>query len=55
LTTLTPVPLQLTDSERAGAWMSPAEQTLALAAIGAHGGLWQIDLNALPACEVGAS
>ena len=55
LTTLTPVPLQLADSERAGAWISPDEQTLALAAIGAHGGLWQIDLSALPACEVGVS
>jgi hypothetical protein len=51
LTTLTPVPLDLTDSDRAGAWISPNGQTLALAAIGAHGGLWQIDLTALPDCE----
>jgi hypothetical protein len=51
LTTLTSVPLDLTDSDRAGAWISPNGETLALAAIGAHGGLWQIDLSALPACE----
>jgi hypothetical protein len=51
LTTLTTVPLELSDSERAGAWISPDGQTLALAAIGAHGGLWQIDLSTLPACE----
>lgn len=55
LTTLTPVPLDLTDSDRAGAWISPNGETLALAAIGAHGGLWQIDLTALPECEAAAS
>jgi hypothetical protein len=55
LTTLTTVPLDLTDSDRAGAWISPDGQTVALAAIGAHGGLWQIDLSALPACEADAS
>lgn len=54
LTTLTPVPLDLTDSDRAEAWISPNGETLALAAIGAHGGLWQIDLSALPACEADA-
>lgn len=55
LTTLTSVPLDLTDSDRAEAWISPNGETLALAAIGAHGGLWQIDLSALPVCEADAS
>jgi hypothetical protein len=51
LTTLMPVPLVLTDSERAGMWLSPNGEMIALAAIGAHGGLWLIDLKDLPACE----
>jgi hypothetical protein len=55
LTTLTSVPLALTDSERAGAWLSPDGDTIALAAIGAHGGLWLIDLNDLPACQLEGS
>ncbi len=54
LTTLTPVPLNLASSERAGVWLSPDGKTLALAATGAHGGLWQIDLTLLPSCEVSA-
>lgn len=54
LTTLAPLPLQLTTSERAGAWISPDGQTLALAAMGSHSGLWLIDLAALPACEPAA-
>lgn len=55
LTTLTSVPIDLTNSDRAGAWLSRDGETLALAAIGAHGGLWTIDLSALPVCEAEAS
>lgn len=47
---LAPLPLALTESDRAGLWLSPDETTLALAANGAGGGLWLIDLAALPAC-----
>lgn len=48
---LTPLPLNLADDERAWWWMSPDETQIALAADGVNGGLWLIDLTALPACE----
>jgi len=37
-------------SSRSGLWLSPDETQLALAANGPAGGLWLIDLGALPAC-----
>lgn len=51
LTDLTPLPLALADDERADWWLSPDEATLALAATGTRGGLWLIDLAALPGCD----
>ena len=48
---LTTLPLQLTSDERAWWWLSPDNNTVALAAEGIHGGLWLIDLNATKACE----
>lgn len=48
---LAPLPLNLADDERAWWWMSPDETQIALAADGVNGGLWLIDLTALPACE----
>lgn len=46
----TPLPLDLAQEERADWWIAPDEQSLVLAATGAHGGLWWIDLTALPGC-----
>ena len=37
-------------SDRSGLWLSPDETELALTANGPAGGLWLIDLGALPAC-----
>jgi hypothetical protein len=50
LTPLTRLPLNLTTDDRAWTWLSPDQQTLALAANGASGGLWLINLGDLPAC-----
>ena len=47
---LAPLPLDLGDSDRAWWWLSPDDSTIALAANGVNGGLWRIDLTALPAC-----
>ncbi len=44
------LPLDLSDSERAWWWLSPDNNTIALAATGVNGGLWLINLTALPAC-----
>ncbi len=46
----TPLPLDLAQEERADWWLSPDEQSLVLGATGVHGGLWLIDLSALPGC-----
>ncbi len=47
---LAPLPLDLGDGDRAWWWLSPDNNTIALAANGVNGGLWLIDLAALPAC-----
>ncbi len=47
---LAPLPFSLATDERAQWWMSPNERKIALAATGAQGGLWVIDLDALPPC-----
>ncbi len=44
LRTLTALPLRLTRSTRAWAWLSPDGEQLALAANGADGGLWLVDV-----------
>lgn len=51
LTTLTPLPLNLTENDRGWMWASPDLSTLMLAQNGIYGGLWAIDLTALPPCE----
>lgn len=48
---LSPLPLSLGLDERADWWLSPDGATLALAANGANGGLWLIDLTTLPGCD----
>ncbi|MFQ3568492.1 MAG: hypothetical protein SNJ59_16005 [Aggregatilineales bacterium] len=48
---LSTLPLALTESDHAQWWISPDGRTLALAASGVWGGLWLIDLPALPRCE----
>lgn len=48
---LAPLPFNLAQDERAAWWLSPDDQTIALAANGVHGGLWTIDLTSLPSCE----
>jgi hypothetical protein len=48
---LASLPVGLTTSDRSGLWLSPDGTELALSAIGLAGGLWLIDLPALPACE----
>lgn len=47
---LAPLPLNLADDERAWWWLSPDNTRLALAADGVSGGLWLINLTALPGC-----
>lgn len=42
---LAPLPIRLTQGERAQWWLSPDQQMLALAANGANGGMWLIDLR----------
>jgi hypothetical protein len=51
LTTLTPLPLNLTENDRAWMWVSPDDSVLMLSQNGIAGGLWQVDLTALPECE----
>lgn len=48
---LTPLPLRLETDDRAWMWFSPQANQIALAANGVFGGLWLIDLAALPACN----
>lgn len=48
---LTPLPLRLETDDRAWMWFSPQANQIALAANGVFGGLWLIDLAALPACD----
>ncbi|MGL4648448.1 MAG: hypothetical protein ACRC1H_03495, partial [Caldilineaceae bacterium] len=48
---LAALPEGLTASDRSGLWPSPDGTQLALSANGPAGGLWRIDLTALPACE----
>lgn len=50
LTNITPVPLQLADGDRSGMWLSPDGTTMAIAATGANGGLWLVNLLTLPHC-----
>ena len=45
LHTLTALPLQLTRTARAWAWLSPRGSRLAIAANGTSGGLWTVDLS----------
>ncbi|MBZ0303088.1 MAG: hypothetical protein K8J31_25300 [Anaerolineae bacterium] len=48
---LTALPLNLATDERGWLWLSPDNQTLALAANGLNGGLWWIDLTQFEACD----
>ena len=48
---LATLPLNLTEGDRARWWISPDEQMIALAASGINGGLWTIDLSAMPPCQ----
>ncbi len=48
---LAPLPLDLSDVARASWWLSPNGTRIALAANGVSGGLWLIDLSALPPCH----
>ncbi|MBL8155206.1 MAG: hypothetical protein JNM70_13565 [Anaerolineae bacterium] len=48
---LAALPLRLASDERAWWFLSPEGSRIALAANGLNGGLWLIDLAALPACE----
>lgn len=50
LVDLTALPLTLGQDERAQWWLSPDGTSIALAANGPRGGLWRIDLTALPTC-----
>jgi hypothetical protein len=52
---LVALPLNLADSDRAQWWISPDNAQIALAADGVNGGLWLIDLAALPDCGTFAS
>jgi hypothetical protein len=47
---LVELPIHLSDSDRAQWWISPDNALIALAADGVNGGLWLIDLAALPDC-----
>lgn len=51
LTTLTALPLNLTENDRAWMWVSPDFSVLMLSQNGIAGGLWQVDLTSLPECE----
>ncbi|MEO8612796.1 MAG: hypothetical protein ABI690_33185 [Chloroflexota bacterium] len=48
---LSPLPLNITTEDRATWTFSPDNNTIALMADGVNGGLWLIDLGALPSCE----
>lgn len=50
LNTLTALPLDLDDQHKAWTWLSPDQQTLALAANGVSGGLWLVDLATFGVC-----
>jgi hypothetical protein len=45
LTSIVPLPLNLTQDDRAWTWLSPDRMKLALAANGQNGGLWIVDLS----------
>lgn len=47
----TALPLNLATDERGWMWLSPDNQTLALAANGENGGLWLVDLTRFPPCS----
>jgi len=47
---LAPLPFRLAEDERAQWWLSPDDNTIALAANGVHGGMWLIDVTMLPVC-----
>ncbi len=47
---LAPLPFRLREDEHAQWWISPDATRIALAVSAAEGGLWVIDLTALPAC-----
>jgi hypothetical protein len=51
LYTLTELPLQLSNDERAWTWLAPDFNTLAIGANGTHGGLWLVDLTAFDVCR----
>lgn len=48
---LAQLPPVFSEGARGGLWLSPDGTTLALTATGTAGGLWLIDLAALPACQ----
>ncbi|MEO8392696.1 MAG: hypothetical protein ABI700_06870 [Chloroflexota bacterium] len=52
---LAPLPITLADDEHAWWWIAPDDSKIALAATGVNGGLWLIDLNALPSCGAEAT
>ena len=52
---LAPLPFKLADDERAWWWIAPDNSHIALAASGVNGGLWLIDLTALPSCGAEAT
>lgn len=52
---LAPLPLDLGENARAWWWLSPDNSQIALAADGVQGGLWLIDLAALPPCATPAA
>jgi hypothetical protein len=45
LSSITPLPLNLSTDDRAWTWLSPERSTLAVAANGQNGGLWLVDLQ----------
>lgn len=47
---LSPLPLNLTDDDRAWMWLSPDGNTLALASNGLNGGLWLVGVASLGGC-----
>jgi hypothetical protein len=55
LSTLTTLPIRLTDADRAWTWLSPDLAYMALAANGLNGGLWLVDLLKIAAERNGAT
>ncbi|MDQ7028081.1 MAG: hypothetical protein Q9P01_07370 [Anaerolineae bacterium] len=51
LHTLTELPLQLDNDERAWMWLSPDFTMLAIGANGTRGGLWLVDLTTFDVCQ----